>query len=655
MCFRCLEVEQVTLFSTAVKNMKGNFRNYLIYFVSMMFSVVIYHTFVSLQYSTDVQASIALSKNVEVTFKTASFVLILFVFIFIWYSNSFFTRKRKKEVALYSLLGVRKRSIGKMLFYENLIISTIVLAAGILIGTLLSKMFGMLLLKLLGTTAEIGFHVSGSAILNTTLVFAVIILITSIQGYRLIYRFKLIDLFQADKQAESVPKASPLLALLAAILLATGYVFISLSFDSESDLMRNYGVAFVGITLGTYLLFRCLTVFLLRLAQKNKARYYRGLNVVGTSQLLFRMRGNVGTLTIIALLSAFTLLATDIAFSQYYTNTKHAEQTSPFSYMHLSQGQAFDEQVNRIIAADSKHAVTAAIDIPVIKSSGRTSSSVVFPERYSEEEDKPVKIISTTTYGVIAKALHLERAVNPAAGEAVAVKTMYTDYSLSDYKKEKLTLELPTRSWELSFSDLLEDRILSWSFPDFVIVICDDLYGDLKDLSSEVLYKAYKVEGESSTAETATELMLLDGAEKAGLTSYYHEYKTGLEDTGIGTFVAVFLGLVFLAATGSILYFKQLTEAHSDKERYTILRKIGVTRKEIRASILKQSLFIFGLPLLLGITHSIVVVNAMSKLFSNLVDVNFTVPVLFSTALYVMIYLFYYILTVTSFNKIVND
>ncbi|WP_053372031.1 FtsX-like permease family protein [Paenibacillus sp. FJAT-27812] len=107
---------------------------------------------------------------------------------------------------------------------------------------------------------------------------------------------------------------------------------------------------------------------------------------------------------------------------------------------------------------------------------------------------------------------------------------------------------------------------------------------------------------------------------------------------------------------GSVLYFKQqLTEAHSDKERYEVLRKIGVSRKEIRGTISKQTLFIFGLPLILGITHSVVAVNAMSKLFSNLVNVDFTVPVLFSTTLYVVIYLFYYVLTVNSFNKIVNS
>lgn len=644
----------MTLFSTAVKNMKGNFRNYLIYFVSMMLSVVIYHTFVSLQYSPDVQSSIAMSRNMDITFKSASGILILFVAVFIWYSNSFFTRKRKKEVALYSLLGVRKRTIGKMLFYENLVISAIVLVAGILVGTLLSKMFAMLLLKLLDSTDAIGFTVSLSAIANTACVFAIIILITSVQGYGLIYRFKLIDLFQADKKAEKVPKPSPWFAMLAVLLLATGYTFISLPFQSESDLLRNYGVAFVGITAGTYLLFRSLTIFLLRLSQKNKARYYRGLNVVGTSQLLFRMRGNVSTLTLIALLSSFTLLATSIAFSQYYTNTIHADQYSPFSYMHISQGEEFDAQVKRIVSSDKEHPLLVEVDIPVLQSGGRSSSSAVLPERYAEENDTPVKIISARDYITIAHALQRELPAMPAYGEALAVKPMYTDYDMDDYKKETLSLELGKRNWELTFSGLLEERVLSWTFPDFVIVVSDQLYDELAERADPMVYKAYKAEKEASSIAVTEQLMALKGAEQAAMSTYYQEYKINLEDTGIGTFVAVFLGLVFLAATGSVLYFKQLTEAHADQERYSILRKIGVTRQEIRRSISKQSLFIFGLPLVLGMTHSMVAMNAMSKLFSNLVDVDFTVPVIFSSGLYILVYFFYYVLTVNSFNKIVN-
>src|SRR5690554_6688827 len=153
----------MTLFSLARKNVAGNYRNYLIYFVSMIFSVVIYYTFVSLQYNPDILASMespSMKNFVSDVFFQASIMLILFVAVFIWYSNSFFTRQRKKEVGLYSLLGMRKKTIGSMLFYENLIMSIVAIAIGIVVGTLLSKVFAMILVKLLDSTVQVSFQIS---------------------------------------------------------------------------------------------------------------------------------------------------------------------------------------------------------------------------------------------------------------------------------------------------------------------------------------------------------------------------------------------------------------------------------------------------------------------------------------------------------------
>src|SRR5690606_21746704 len=137
--------------------MIGNVKNYLLYFISMIFSVVIYYTFVSLQYSPEVKKAIESSDSILNIFIAGSVVLVLFVAIFIFYSNSFFTKKRKKEVGLYSLLGLRKKTIGKMLFYENLIMSAAALVIGIIFGTFLSKLFTMLLLRLLDSAVEVGF------------------------------------------------------------------------------------------------------------------------------------------------------------------------------------------------------------------------------------------------------------------------------------------------------------------------------------------------------------------------------------------------------------------------------------------------------------------------------------------------------------------
>ena len=156
------------LFDIAIKNIKRNFYNYFLYFVSMIFSIMIYFTFTSIQYNTQVQKIVGASIHFSIVFKAAAIVIAIFVTIFIWYSNSFFIKKRKKEVALYSLLGIRKKQIGKMLFYENIVMGIAALVAGILMGSLLSKVFIMLLVRLMGFSANIMFMIPLKAVINTS-------------------------------------------------------------------------------------------------------------------------------------------------------------------------------------------------------------------------------------------------------------------------------------------------------------------------------------------------------------------------------------------------------------------------------------------------------------------------------------------------------
>src|SRR5699024_5085783 len=139
----------------------------------------------------------------------------------------------KKEVGLYFMLGLPKKTIGKMLFYENLIMGLVALVIGVLLGALLSILFSMILVNLMGSTAEIEFGLSIQAVIQTVIVFMIIILFTSIQGYRLIFRFKLIELFQAAKQGEQVPKSSAVSTILAIILLIISYWLILRPFPTE--------------------------------------------------------------------------------------------------------------------------------------------------------------------------------------------------------------------------------------------------------------------------------------------------------------------------------------------------------------------------------------------------------------------------------------
>lgn len=639
----------MTLFDLAKKNIQGNFRNYLVYFVSMVFSIVIYFTFVSLQYNERIQESILLSGTMNFLFMASSLLLLLFVAVFILYSNSFFTRNRKREVGLYSMLGLRKKTIGKMLFYENLLMGIMALVVGIIFGTLLSKLFAMILVKLMGSSAEIDFGISIGAIGQTVLVFMIIIVITSIQGYRLIYRFKLIELFHAEKKGEQEPKVSIASTVLGLLLLAVSYWLILRSFPdelTEGYIFINYGIALVLLVIGTHLFFRSVIISLLKLYKQNKTRYYKGTNLIGTSQLLHRIQGNARTFTMIALLSAVTISLFGAAYSGYYGNEKNSFEMVPFSYSHLSKGEEFDTQVKNLLMDDKEHPITAQVDLPILEVKGQLSFAFSY-------EANPMKLLPVKAYNEVVKALQQGDAVSLSGDEAIAIRPRLTEYSSSLFKGEQL--HLTKEEYELTFVDMFEGSVLPFDYPDFYIVVSDELFTKMANDIKPKLYKVYEVEEEKSTEITSGKINQLVGEDDFQVyPSFYTEYKEGKESNALTLFIFGFLGLVFLAATGSIIYFKQLTEANETKISYEILRKIGVNKKAIRKTIHMQTLFVFGLPLTIGIVHSSVILHFVSNFISDLIGANVIVPIVTAMAAFIAIYIGYYILTVNTYNKIVN-
>lgn len=639
----------MTHFNLVKKNIRGNLKNYLLYFLSMIFSIMIYYTFVSLQYSTEVQSGIESSMSLSNVFLVASVILILFVGVFVLYSNSFFIRRRKKEVGLYSLLGLQKKTIGKLLLYENLLLGVFALVIGIVLGALFSKLFTMVLLRLMDAPVDISFSLSIEAIINTTIVFALLILFTSIQAYRLIYRFQLIELFQAEKKGEQAPRASMIAAGLGLLLLSCGYWLASRPITTTEEFSIKLGMILIGIVVGTYLLFRSLTPYLLKLSQKNKSYYYRGVNLISVSHLLYRLKANTSALTIVALLNAIALIAISIGYSMYYSNQQNTSIEAPFSYMYVSKNKSFDDQVQKVISMDTKHSLRSKLDIPVIEVKGDISN----PEMESYLEGSPIKLISESTYNRVSISLNRKTSIQLSGNQVAGIQPYLTDYSSSDYQGHTSTLQLPHGYQKLTFQTMVKDRILNWSYPDFSLVVSDTLFIQIAKQIPPLTYKAYKVNSEETSKETSDQLTQLAEAKGLQMMTFYSVYRGGVESGGLNMFILGFLGLVFLAAIGSIIYFKQLTEADVDKKRYEILRKIGLGKKYIQTAIRKQIFFIFSLPLIIGILHSFMILQVLSGI--KLITGNLIVPIVLSMTAYVVIYLGYYLLTLKSIQKVVNN
>lgn len=629
------EVVQVTLFSLAKKNIKGSLNNYLLYFFSMVISVVIFYTFNSLAHIPEVKNAV---NAIDTDMSQSNFMIIGFVVVFIGYSNAFFTKKRKKEVGLYSLLGVRKKFIARMLFFENVIIGAITLLCGLVLGIIFSRLFTMLLLKLVGAPVDVSFSIPMEAIMTTTIIFTVVTIFTSLQSYFLIYRFKLIELFQADKKGEQVPKVSIVSALVSLVFLISSYW---LMFNKMAMLSLPL------IMIGTYLLFRSLTVYLLKRAQKNKSNYYKGTNIIGTSHLLYRVKGNALIFTVIALLITGALPYLQASFSEYSTAEKEAHEATPFSYIYLSKGETSDNQIKRVISKDKDHPITAQLDIPVIQVRGNTSAP--FPDK----DDISVNLISENVFNKMKKVLSLGDIPNLSGEQALAFKEFVTQPA-SDFIGRQVNIQLPQGNHTFKLNKL-EKKSISLTLPGpepLYLIVDDKIFNGIAKQVSPITYKAYKVEDEKTTVETSDILIKLTGKDTQ-IHTFYESYKTLKAFTGMKIFQVSSLALILLAATGSVIYFKQLTEAHSDKNRYEILRKIGVSRKEIRTTIIKQTLFVFALPLLVGILNAGMLTISVVLQYNMDIKENI-ISFIYAMTTYGVIYFVYYVLTLTSYNRIVN-
>ncbi|MBE9912595.1 ABC transporter permease [Paenibacillus donghaensis] len=642
----------MTLFSIARKNIKKNFTNYFLYFASMIFSIVIYFTFVSLKYDTTIQSASDGSPKISSVFSGASVVLMIFVAIFIWYSNSFFTRKRKKEVGLYSLLGVRKKQIGRMLFYENFLMGILALIIGIALGSVLSRFFVMILMKVMGYELLSQFSISFSAVINTVIVFMIITLITSFQGYRLIYRFKLIELFHADQEHEREPKASWITALISVILIGFGY-WLALQNLLQSKVWATLGymmtplVILLTVILGTYFLFSTLTVALLKLSRSRKKSYWKGMNMIGVSQLLYRIKGNARTLTIIAVLSATTLTAVGTSYSFYYNNRSNAGAANPNSMMFIAKDGGSVKKVRDLVAKSADHELRYHLSVPVIEMKADMSG---LESVFSNGGEMAFTILSAHDFNQLADVQNRDEKLSLKANEAVVLDPAYMEGMSPKYVGKTITLKNKQQKQQVTFKELHKFNVLNQRAVYTTIVVSDEVFGKLQPKAIADTLEIYGITGQDK-AKTLTADIEKILPDKAKFSSFYDTYSKGMEAFGLMMFMGGFLGLVFLAATGSIIYFKQLTEANADKGRYLILHKIGVNKKEIRKTVAKQVGFIFALPLIAGIAHCAVALSALS----NLMQTNLVIPVVICMGVYTCIYLIYYALTVNAYYKIVTN
>ena len=299
----------------ALINMRKNARMYIPYLLTCIGTVMMYFMIHSLSCNSGIKelrgsASILsmLGMGVRVT--------AIFAFIFLFYTNSFLIKGRKKEFGLYNILGMEKRHLSRIMFYETLCTAVISLGIGISVGILLNKLVYLGLVALLQCEVPLGFEFSFASLRDTLLLFAVLYLLIFINSFRQIHLAKPVELLSGGQTGEKEPKAKWLLALLGVLCLGGGY-YIAVTTENPVAAISLFFVAVVLVIVGTYLLFTAGSIALLKLLRKNKGYYYRTRSFISVSGMMYRMKQNAAGLANICILSTMVLVMLSSTLSMY--------------------------------------------------------------------------------------------------------------------------------------------------------------------------------------------------------------------------------------------------------------------------------------------------------------------------------------------------
>ncbi|WP_229782593.1 ABC transporter permease [Oceanobacillus indicireducens] len=639
----------LTVFELALRSMRQNVKHYYLYFFALNFSMSLYFVFTSLQHDQAVQNMTYPSVDFFAGFQIAGVMLIIIVGIFSISANGIFLRRRSREIGLYQLIGLSKGWVARYLIIENILIGLGALLAAIIFGALISRLFVLILLNLLDLEGivEIGFSVP--AALKTLMVYLLIIVITSIQMIWRLYRSTLIDLFQADKRPDldKPPKAvtSAIFALLGLALIGYGY---ELSGHINKQLFVNALLMLGSIVAGTFLLFRITIRWCFYQFRKHKDGHLGLTNSLSVAPLMHHTKANANSLTLITLLSAMTITMISMAYSFYYSVEQETRRDLPYDFMfenERQEAQSFKKDLEKE-GIDVKHHVVEAV---------LTMGTILNPNDESDKFEESLLWLPAEQLKQTGADINI-----PPDGEVIlynAGASLAGD--LDEQSKRyptKIELEQHGQTVMYTLRTLMERNIMNLDAPGNQLLVSEATMDEIaKEMAGTPDYK--KIRFDTYQVPDKEELSKASSLYNAKYVSddqltydFYTQYKEVLQTTGLLIFIAAFLGLVFLISTGSILYFKQMTEAEQEKQSFKTLRQLGFDVNMIMKGIIRKQAIVFLLPLTIGMLHSIFAIKAASFMIRS----NTMFPASIAMTIYTVIYFVFALLTIRYYRNIVK-
>ncbi|MDE6752661.1 MAG: ABC transporter permease [Eubacterium sp.] len=551
-------------------------------------------------------------------------VIGVFSLIFLFYTNSFLIRRRKKEFGLYNILGMGKVNLARVLIWESFIVSVISILGGLFCGILFSKLAELLMLNILQLETSFSLSISFNSIVYTVVLFAVIFFLILLNTLKQITVSKPIELLRSENAGEKPPKANWVMALAGVVIMAVAY-YIAISIEEPMEAIMWFFVAVVLVIIATYLLFIAGSVALCKLLQKNKNYYYKTNHFVSVSSMLFRMKRNGAGLASICILCTMVLVMVSSTVCLYMGAEDSLRKRYPrhiFSDVTVSEiadlntdnlkpvwdgalkaaeenGETPENILNYNVAVFNGVYENGKVSTSNIeKVSDQTLVFIVSLDDYNKITGKSETLSDNEVLINISENLKLEETgIEIEGGKTFAIKSEIDKFVNSNIATAYVfpSVFLVVNDFESAVSPMM-------SIADFQgdqLIHLHNFYGYDLSCSDEKQYDVFK----AFSDEFQNGSLKIHGMQKSTYESAAVDRAEFFELYGSLFFLGILLGIVFVFAAVLIIYYKQISEGYEDQSRFDIMQKVGMNKKEIKKSINSQVLTVFFMPLLVSAIH----------------------------------------------------
>lgn len=657
----------------AITNIKNNRQFYFPYLLTGIITVAMFYIMCALESNPGIQ-SMPGAKNLGLILRLGIGVIGIFAVIFLFYTNSFIIKRRKKELGIYNILGMEKRHIAKILSKEAFFTAIIAIGGGLVTGVLFHKLACMLLYRMIGFNGGITFSFSKKGVMITAILFAIVYLLTYIYDLFQVQLANPIELLQSGNKGEREPKTKAIMAVLGVLCLGTGY-FIAITTKNPIKALTLFFVAVILVIIGTYLLFTAGSIALLKILRRNKGYYYQTKHFTSVSGMIYRMKQNAVGLANICILSTMVLVAVSTTVSLYVG----VEDIMKERYPNEINIRAYYDT-----GAPSEDSIAPIVEKSV-KESGRKIrheedylelyfAAIKDQGQYSLDKEK-VKTAGDRVSGFVVltredcKKKYNEEIPELAENEVALFTIKKTDMD---------TLVLENRSYHVKeikqFQNTEDFETIADMMDEYYYVIVNDvqdmerlwqLQKDIYQENSSSISRQVRldIDGDSEqkkecfenikTAlgpEQAKARILID-SRQSSLDEFYQIY-------GGFLFLGLFLGILFLMITVLIIFYKQISEGYDDKERFSIMEKVGMSNDEVKATIRSQVRTVFFLPILMAAIHvgmAFPMIKRLLSLFGLSNTALFAGCMARTILVFALIYLLVFLKTSKTYYKIVGE